>query len=70
MELVQISLQHRKCEKVKRQFLNVLGNVSFVLICIFKPFIFFSNHCFLFPTLKITTEEVSSLGSTSNLFNE
>ena len=58
-----------KCEKVKRQFLNMLGNVSFVLICIFKPFIF-SNHRFLFPTLKITTEAASSLGNTFNLFNE
>ena len=59
-----------KCEKEKRQFLNMFENVSFVLICIFKPFIFFSNHCFLFPTLKITTEAVSSLGNTFNLFNE
>ena len=36
-----------KYEKVKRQILNMFGNVSFVLICIFKPFIFFKSLFFI-----------------------
>ena len=72
--LVRISLQHHfffiNVEKVKRQFLSMFGNVPFVLICIFKPFFFFSNHYFSFPTLKITTEAVSPFGNTFSLFKE
>ena len=47
----------------------MFGNVSFVLICIFKPF-FFLNHYFSFSTLKITTEAVSPFGNTFDLFSE
>ena len=39
-------------EKVKRQFLSMFENVSFVLICIFKPFFFFFKSLFFISHFK------------------
>ena len=73
MELVQISLQHHFFINVKKcndNFLTCLEMFLLFWYAFLNLLFFFSNHCFLFPTLKITTEAVSSLGNTFNLFNE
>ena len=73
MELVQILLQHHFFINVKKwndNFLTCLKMFLLFWYAFLNLLFFFSNHCFSFPTLKITTEAVSSLGNTFNLFNE